>query len=115
MFKPDLIGNEREGVHKLMYQSIMKCDMEIRRDLYSNIVLSGGTTMFPNFDVRLTEEMTAVAPDFIKVNVVAQPERKYLAWIGGSIWSSLSTFQEMCISKDEYDDNGPGIVHRKCW
>jgi actin-related protein len=72
-------------------------------------------TMFPNIDVRLTKEMTALAPASIKVKIVAPPERKYSVWIGGSILSSLSTFQEMWISKDEYDDSGPGIVHRKCF
>jgi len=115
LFKPTLIGKESEGIHKLAYESIMKCDVDIRRDLYTNTVLSGGTTMFPNIDVRLTKEMTALAPASIKVKIVAPPERKYSVWIGGSILSSLSTFQEMWISKDEYDDSGPGIVHRKCF
>jgi len=115
LFKPNLIGKESEGIHKLAYESIMKCDVDIRRDLYTNTVLSGGTTMFPNIDVRLTKEMTSLAPASIKVKIVAPPERKYSVWIGGSILSSLSTFQEMWISKDEYDDSGPGIVHRKCF
>jgi actin-related protein len=115
MFQPNLIGKESEGIHKLCYSSIMKCDVDIRRDLYTNTVLSGGTTMFPGIDVRLTKEMTALAPASIKVKIVAPPERKYSVWIGGSILSSLSTFQEMWITKDEYDESGPGIVHRKCF
>merc|ERR1712187_383056 len=109
LFKPSLIGKESEGIHKLAYESIMKCDVDIRRDLYTNTVLSGGTTMFPGIDVRLTKEMTALAPASIKVKIVAPPERKYSVWIGGSILSSLSTFQEMWISNDEYDESGPGI------
>merc|ERR1712207_65910 len=115
LFKPNLIGRESEGIDKLAYESIMKCDVDIRRELYANTVLSGGTTMFPNINVRLTKEMTSLAPASIKVKIVAPPERKYSVWIGGSILSSLSTFQEMCISKHEYDDRGPGIVHRKCF
>jgi len=115
LFKPNLIGKESEGVHKLTYTSIMKCDVDIRRDLYTNTVLSGGSTMFPGIDVRLTKEMTALAPASIKVKIVAPPERKYSVWIGGSILSSLSTFQDMWIRKDEYDESGPGIVHRKCF
>jgi len=115
LFKPSMIGKESEGIHKLLYESIMKCDVDIRRDLYTNAVLSGGTTMFPNIDVRLTKEMTILAPASIKVKIVAPPERKYSVWIGGSILSSLSTFQEMWITKDEYDESGPGIVHRKCF
>jgi actin-related protein len=115
LFKPSFIGRESEGIHKLCYESIMKCDVDIRRDLYTNTVLSGGTTMFPGIDVRLTKEMTQLAPASIKVKIVAPPERKYSVWIGGSILSSLSTFQEMWVTKDEYDESGPGIVHRKCF
>jgi len=115
LFKPNLIGRESEGIDKLAYESIMKCDVDIRRDLYKNTVLSGGSTMFPNIDERLNKEISAMAPSSIKVKVVAPPERKYSVWIGGSILSSLSTFQEMWISKDQYDESGPGIVHRLCF
>merc|ERR1712233_242593 len=111
LFKPNLIGRESEGIHKLTYDSIMKCDVDIRRDLYENTVLSGGSTMFPNLSDRLNKEIVALAPASIKVKVVAPPERKYSVWIGRSILSSLSSFQEMWVSKDEYDDSGPGIVH----
>jgi actin-related protein len=115
LLKPNLIGKESEGIHKLAYSSIQKCDVDIRRDLYTNTVLSGGSTMFPGIDVRLTKELTGLAPASIKIKIVAPPERKYSVWIGGSILSSLSTFQEMWITKDEYDESGPGIVHRKCF
>jgi len=115
LFQPNLIGKEQGGIHQLTYDSIMKCDVDIRRDLYTNTVLSGGTTMFENIDKRLTKEMTALAPAAVKVKIVAPPERKYSVWIGGSILSSLSTFQEMWITKDEYDESGPNIVHRKCF
>jgi len=115
LFAPSMIGKERDGVHKLTYESIMKCDVDIRRDLYTNTVLSGGTTMFPGIESRLAKEMTLLAPASIRVKIVAPPERKYSVWIGGSILTSLSTFQEMWISKDEYEESGPGIVHRKCF
>jgi actin len=115
LFQPNLIGKEYEGVHALTYNSIQKCDIDIRKDLYINVVLSGGSTMFPGIDKRLNKEMTALAPASAKVKIVAPPERKYSVWIGGSILSSLSTFQDMWITKDEYDESGPGIVHRKCF
>ena len=92
----------------------MKCDLDIRRDLYSNIVMSGGSTMFAGISERLAKELQGLAPAAMKVKVVAPPERKYSVWIGGSILSSLSTFQQMWISKAEYDESGPSIVHRKC-
>ena len=115
LFLPCLIGKESEGVHKLAYETVMKCDVDIRRDLFANTVLQGGSTLFPGMEVRMSKEMYARSPAGMKVKVVAPPERKYSAWIGGSILSSLSTFQEMWISKDEYDESGPRIVHEKCF
>jgi hypothetical protein len=64
---------------------------------------------------RMQKELTALAPSTMKIKVVAPPERKYSVWIGGSILASLSTFQQMWISKGEYDESGPSIVHRKCF
>jgi actin beta/gamma 1 len=115
LFQPSFIGKEASGIHDTMFQTIMKCDVDIRKDLYANIVLSGGTTMFAGISERLTKEMTALAPSTMKIKVVAPPERKYSVWIGGSILASLSTFQQMWISKQEYDESGPSIVHRKCF
>jgi actin-related protein len=115
LFQPTMIGKEAQGIHDCTFQTIMKCDIDIRRDLYANIVMSGGTTMFPGIAERMTKELTALAPSTMKIKVVAPPERKYSVWIGGSILASLSTFQQMWISKAEYDESGPSIVHRKCF
>ncbi|CAL9052167.1 unnamed protein product [Musa banksii] len=95
LFQPSLIGMETAGIHETTYNSIMKCDVDIRRDLYGNIVLSGGSTMFPGIADRMSKEITALAPSSMKIKVVAPPERKYSVWIGGSILASLSTFQQM--------------------
>jgi len=114
LFQPSFVGKEDEGVHVLTYNSIMKCDIDIRKDLYGNIVLSGGSTMFPGIADRMNKEIMAKAPTSMNVKIVAPPERKYSVWIGGSILASLSTFEEMWVTKDEYDDSGPSIVHRKC-
>ncbi|TYJ39561.1 hypothetical protein E1A91_A04G077900v1 [Gossypium mustelinum] len=115
LFQPSMIGMEAAGIHETTYNSIMKCDVDIRKDLYGNIVLSGGTTMFPGIADRMSKEIKALAPSSMKIKVVAPPERKYSVWIGGSILASLSTFQQMWISKAEYDESGPSIVHRKCF
>jgi len=114
LFQPNFVGMESAGVHKLTFDSIMKCDVDIRRDLYKNIVMSGGTTMFKGIPERLEKEMKALAPQGMDIKVIAPPERKYSVWIGGSILASLSTFEEMWVTKDEYDESGPTIVHRKC-
>merc|ERR1711976_942093 len=109
LFQPSLVGKESSGIHDTTFQSIMKCDVDIRKDLYSNVALSGGTTMFAGIGERMTKELTALAPSTMKIKVVAPPERKSSVWIGGSILSSLSTFQQMWISKGEYDESGPTI------
>jgi actin len=96
LFNPSLIGMEAAGIHETTYNSIMKCDVDIRKDLYGNIVLSGGSTMFPGIADRMSKEITALAPSSMKIKVVAPPERKYSVWIGGSILASLSTFQQVC-------------------
>jgi len=115
LFQPAFVGMESAGIHETAYDSIMKCDVDLRKELYSNTVLSGGTTMFPGIADRMQKEIRALAPSTIKVKIVAAPERKYSVWIGGSILASLSTFQRMWISKQEYDEFGPSIVHRKCF
>ncbi|XP_052867702.1 uncharacterized protein LOC128273715 isoform X1 [Anopheles cruzii] len=115
LFQPALIGMETSGVHESVYNCIMKCDVDIRKDLYANTVLSGGSTMYAGIADRIHREINALAPSTIKVKIVAPPERKYSVWIGGSILASLSTFQQMWISKQEYDEAGPSIVHRKCF
>ena len=115
LFQPAFLGMEAAGVHELTYNSIMKCDMDLRRDLFANVVLSGGTTMFPGLPERVENELRVLAPGSAKVKVIAPPERKYSVWIGGSILSSLSTFQQMWISKQEYDESGASVVHRKCF
>ncbi len=55
----------------------MKCDIDLRKDLYGNIVLSGGPTMFPGIAERLQKELTSFAPSTMKIKVIAPPERKY--------------------------------------
>jgi len=114
LFDPSLVGLEDAGVDRLTYDSIMKCDVDIRKDLYCNVVLSGGSTMYPNMEVRMTNGVKGLAPQTMKIKVIAPPERKYSVWIGGSILASLTTFENMWITKEEYEESGPSIVHRKC-
>ena len=115
LFKPHLVGlGDADGYPQLVAKSISKCDIDVRKDLYANVVLSGGTTMFPGMPERLTPELVANGPAALQPRVIAPPERKYSVWIGGSILSSLTTFQNMWILKREYDEGGAEIVHKKC-
>jgi len=114
-FKPHLLGMETVGIHEVLVRCITNCAIDVRRDLYNNVILSGGSTMYNGMADRLTKEVIELAPANLKIKIHAPPERKYSVWIGGSILSSLSTFQSMWITKDEYEESGPAIVHRKCF
>lgn len=115
LFQPHLAGHELEGVHKYCFDSVMKCDNDVRKDLFANIILSGGSTLFEAMGERLWQEIHALTPSNGRIKVLAPPERLYSVWLGGSILASLSTFQTMWITKQEYDENGPNIIHRKCF
>ncbi|KAL6069431.1 hypothetical protein STEG23_009784 [Scotinomys teguina] len=112
LFQPSFLRMESCGIHETTFNSIMKCDADIREDLYANTVLSDGTTMYPGIADRMQKEITALAPSTMKIKIIAPPERKYSVWISGSILASLSTFQQMRISKQEYDESGPSIMYR---
>merc|ERR1712029_799381 len=62
LFQPSFLGMESSGTHETVYSSIMKCDVDIRKDLYANTVLSGGTTMYPGIADRMQKEITVLAP-----------------------------------------------------
>lgn len=115
LFKPSLLGLEMPGLHETAFNCMSKCDNDIRKTLYENVVLSGGSTMFDGIATRMARELEARVPASIGVNVIAPPERRFSVWIGGSILSSLSTFQQMWISKPEFEEVGASIVHRKCF
>lgn len=115
LFDPSRVGMDSGGVHEIVVRSISRCDVDIRREMFGNVVLSGGTTVIPGLAERLAKEVSSLAPPGVRVRVVAPPERKYSVWIGGSILGSLSTFQQMWISKEEYMESGSSIVHMKCF
>ncbi|KAK2506461.1 hypothetical protein MC885_019488 [Smutsia gigantea] len=113
LFQPDLIGDESEGLHEVLAFAIHKSDMDLRRTLFANIVLSGGSTLFKGFGDRLLSEVKKLAPKDVKIKISAPQERVYSTWIGGSILASLDTFKKMWVSKKEYEEDGSRAVHRK--
>eukprot|EP00455_Lapot_gusevi_P039308 TRINITY_DN4405_c0_g4_i1.p1 TRINITY_DN4405_c0_g4~~TRINITY_DN4405_c0_g4_i1.p1 ORF type:complete len:403 (+),score=66.51 TRINITY_DN4405_c0_g4_i1:101-1210(+) len=113
LFQPALAGVETASIQQIIFDSIMRCDENIRSSMFSNIVLEGGSTMFANMAERLTKEIKTLAAPNTQVKVSAPTPRKYSVWIGGSILASLSTFQQMQITRQEYDEFGPEVVHRK--
>jgi actin len=94
-----LVDKEAKGIHEIVFDTISKCDIDTRKDFYGNIIISGGSSMFDGLSDRMCKEIANLAPSSMKIKIVASLERKYAAWIGGSILASLSTFQSMWISK----------------
>jgi actin len=94
-----LAGKEIKSYQDLVFTSVSNTDIDVRRMLYDNIVLSGGTTMFAGIGARLQKELGKLVPATMRTKVVASPERKFSVWIGGSILSSLSSFQNSWITR----------------
>uniref|UniRef100_A0A0G4ICP1 Actin n=1 Tax=Chromera velia CCMP2878 TaxID=1169474 RepID=A0A0G4ICP1_9ALVE len=113
LFHPHMVGYEYPGIHDLLVTSIGRADLDLRKTLYSQIVLSGGSTMFTGFGDRLLHEVRKSAPKEIKIRISAPPERQFSTWLGGSILASLGTFKKMWVSKAEYDEDGSTAIQRK--
>ncbi|XP_072476194.1 actin, cytoplasmic 2-like [Notamacropus eugenii] len=114
-FQPSFLGMESCGTHETSFNSIMKYDVDIRKNLHAKIILSGGTTMYSGIANRIQKEIIVLPPRTMKIKIIAPPECKYFVWIGGSILATLSTFQQMWISKQEGDQFGPSVVNCKCF
>ena len=117
LFKPSMIYKEGKGIAQACCDSILKADLDLRKDFYNHIVLSGGSSMIKGLPERFTKEIKYLAPESMKdeVKVIASSERKFAVWIGGSILSSLPIFESMVITKEEYEEYGAAIIHRKCF
>uniref|UniRef100_A0A673AQ49 Beta-centractin n=1 Tax=Sphaeramia orbicularis TaxID=375764 RepID=A0A673AQ49_9TELE len=113
LFRPDLIGDESSGIHEVLAYAIQKSDMDLRRTLFSTIVLCGGSTLIKGFGERLLTEVKKLAPKDVKIKISAPQERLYSTWIGGSILASLDTFKKMWVSKREYEEDRARAIHRK--
>jgi actin-related protein len=125
LFKPSLMGKDLRGIHKLLLKCIMKCPMDRRKHIFNNIVLAGGSTCFPGFEKRLHKELQAILPPtmrrsgihfityelliIVDIKVVASQNRKYLSWLGCSLFGNLDSFLENCVWKYEYDEDNANL------
>ncbi|KAK6355803.1 Actin-like protein [Orbilia javanica] len=112
LFDPEIIGLEYQGIHQILVDAISRTDMDLRKALFGNIILSGGSTLTKGFGDRLLAEIRRLAVKDMKIRITAPPERKYSTWIGGSILAGLSTFRKMWVSIDDWHEN-PEIIHTK--
>lgn len=105
-----------QTIPELIKACISAVDVDLRANLLGNIVVTGGTSLLNGFNDRLNNELTAMYPGMrIKLHAAGlTTERRFGAWIGGSILASLGTFHQMWISRKEYEENGAGIVEKRC-
>jgi centractin len=113
LFNPSLIGLEYVGVHTMLHNTINRCDLDIRRGMFADIILSGGSTLFEGFGDRLLSEVRKLAPRDTKIQIWAPPDRIHSTWVGGSILASLATFKKMWLTKKEFDEGGKNAIYRK--
>jgi len=97
LFDPEIIGLEYPGIHQIVVDAIARTDMDLRKSLFGNIVLSGGSTLTKGFGDRLLHEVQRLAVKDMRIKIFAPPERMYSTWIGGSILAGLSTFRKVCL------------------
>ncbi|NXL78776.1 ACL6B protein, partial [Leptocoma aspasia] len=116
-FPQGLSGNTMLGVGHVVTTSIGMCDIDIRPGLYGSVIVTGGNTLLQGFTDRLNRELAQKTPPSMRLKLIASNstmERRFSPWIGGSILASLGTFQQMWISKQEYEEGGKQCVERKC-
>jgi len=114
LFKPHLNGKSCASMHQLAWNSVSASDVDVRKELCKNIILSGGTTMYDGLAERLKSEITALAPSGSEIRIIAAPDRKYAVWKGGSTLASLSTFASSWVTAEDYAEHGAQVIHRKC-
>lgn len=114
MFDPKLNGMTEKNIAEATWTSIAASDIDVRKDLCKNIVLSGGNTMFEGFADRLKAELVLLAPSGAEIRVVAAADREYAVWKGMSVLAFLSTFESSWVTQEDYEEHGAAIIHRKC-
>jgi len=119
LFDAKVLAHQGFEIHKLVFNAIITCDPTIWKDLFGNIVLSGGNTLFPGIEVRLKRELEKLAgqnPNTtnMKIHIVTPPNRLHSVWTGGAHLASQHNFREMYMTIEEYNELGPSMIHQKC-
>ncbi|XP_006885115.1 PREDICTED: actin-related protein T1-like [Elephantulus edwardii] len=115
LFAPDLLGIHSPGLSKMVANSILKCYTDIQTRFYADIVLVGGSTMFPGLEERLLKDLEELAPKGTRIKITASPYRNYSGWTGASIMASLNTFNQSWVTSNEFKEFGPSIMRRRCF
>merc|ERR1711981_323893 len=114
IFAPARNGMSCKSIHDLAWASVSASDIDVRKELCKNIIMSGGSTMYEGMPDRLKSELVQKAPSGAEIRVVASADRKYAVWKGGSTLASLSTFASSWVTAEDYQEHGAAVIHRRC-
>lgn len=114
LFDPTRNGMTCKSMPDLAWSSVQAADVDVRKELCKNIIMSGGSTMYEGIADRLKTEITNRAPSGAEIRIVATADRKYAVWKGGSTLASLSTFASSWVTAEDYQEHGAAVIHRKC-
>lgn len=119
LFSHDATGGFK-GLHKMIEQSVEKIEIETRKELLSNIIVVGGNCLLHNFIERLQKELFQCELGGLanKVKVFTSTgfmDIQHSSWVGGSIISSMSNFEQLIMSQDDYEEHGAILIERKCF
>ncbi|XP_078242978.1 uncharacterized protein LOC110086817 isoform X1 [Pogona vitticeps] len=115
LFSPGDAGVTAPGVHQMILDSISKCDGSIQQALWKNVVLAGGSTLFPGLRERLLKELQTLAPKGMLAKVEAPGDRMFSVWIVASVLTSLASFNDMWVTRQEYKEIGCTVLQKKCF
>ena len=105
------------GIHKMAIDSIFNSELDSRKEIYQNIIVTGGNTIFQGFNERLQKHIFFNSPQNIKTKVVdllSNSQKNHTSFLGGSILSSLGSFNQLWITQQDYNEYGPFIIEKKC-
>jgi len=118
-FQPRLMGGHRarkcSSVCDAALQSLYALNMDLRMEVVPRLCLAGGGTLLNGFAERFGKDLRAMVPASMKLQIHTKEGREYAAYIGASLFTTMSSFKEAVVTQDEYEECGPKIVHRKCF
>ncbi|PNY13444.1 actin-related protein 7-like [Trifolium pratense] len=120
LFQPSLLGLEAHGIVEQLVRTISTVTSDNHRQLLENTVVCGGTSSMTGFEERFQKE-SLLSSSAVRPTLVKPPEympenlTTYSAWVGGAILAKVVFPQNQHVTKADYDENGPSIVHRKCF
>ncbi len=114
LFNPSIIGSENLSFQEMIISSINKVDIDLRKNLYNNVFISGGNTLFKGIQEKFHTEIKNLAPKNMKVKLHTPGNRLLSCWTGGNVISTLEIFKKMWVTREEWVEKGnKSIIHVK--